>query len=110
MKTVISYPRVQDVTALAEKRLLVVFSSGERKVYDCSPLLDEEVFRPLADETLFHSVRSDPHGYGVIWNDAIDLSESELWIHGTPFVAEKELEPPHGPVSGHGTAPSARGQ
>lgn len=88
MKTLVSYPRVQNVTPLAGKRLLITFSNGEQKVYDCAPLLAEETFHALADETLFQSVRSDPHGYGVIWNDEIDLSESEVWIHGIPWVRE----------------------
>jgi hypothetical protein len=24
----------------------------------------------------------DKHGYGIAWNDELDLSESELWING----------------------------
>ncbi len=27
-------------------------------------------------------VRVDTGGYGISWNDAIDLSEYELWTHG----------------------------
>jgi hypothetical protein len=26
----------------------------------------------------------DKHGYGIVWNDELDLSESELWINGLP--------------------------
>ncbi len=47
MKPQISYPRVTAVKPLPEKRLLVTFSTGETKVYDCKPLLEEEVFRPM---------------------------------------------------------------
>jgi len=37
------------------------------------------------------SVRVDPGGYGISWNDNIDLSEYELWTNGQP-VAEKFLK------------------
>ena len=30
----------------------------------------------------FHAL--DKHGYGIVWNDELDLSESELWINGLP--------------------------
>ena len=41
-----------------------------------------EPFAPLADDPLFRSVQTDPHGYGVVWSDDIDLAELELWLHG----------------------------
>lgn len=90
MKPQISYPRVTAVKPLPEKRLLVTFSTGETKVYDCKSLLEEEVFRPLKDQALFQCAHADRHGYGVIWNDEIDLSESDLWLNGKP------AEPPAG--------------
>ena len=83
MQTQVTYPRVQAVRALPAKKLLVTFSTGETRVYDCQPLLREEAFRPLADEALFQQVRPDQHDYGVIWSEAIDLAESELWTNGT---------------------------
>ena len=87
MQTQVTYPRVQAVQALPAKKLLVTFSTGETRVYDCQPLLREEAFRPLADEALFQQARPDQHGYGVIWSDSIDLAESELWANG------KRVEP-----------------
>jgi len=47
-------------------------------------LLKEEAFKPLLDNALFQSVKADKYGYGVIWSDEIDLSESELWKNGLP--------------------------
>ena len=89
MQTQVTYPRVTSVKPLADKRLLVVFTTGERRLYDCKPLLAEEAFAPLADESLFQRVRPDGHGYGVVWNDEIDLAESEVWINGV--IAEADL-------------------
>jgi len=82
MSVVIQYPRVVSVEALGQKRLLVGFTNGVTKVYDCTPLLASKPFKPLADDALFRCVKADPHGYGVVWNDGIDLAESELWENG----------------------------
>ena len=82
MVTNTSYPRIISVKPLTGKRLLVGFSNGVTKVYDCTPLIANEAFKPLSDEALFRSVHPEPNGYGVIWSDEIDLAESELWING----------------------------
>ncbi len=79
-----NYPKVNSVRALPAKRLRVTFENDEVKVYDCTPLLNEPAFRPLRDEAFFRNVSIDPHGYAVIWNDAVDLAEAELWLRGTP--------------------------
>lgn len=84
MQTEVTYPLVRAVRPLPGKKLFVTFSTGEARIYDCQPLLAEEAFRALADETLFQQVRPDRHGYAVIWSDEIDLAESEIWINGQP--------------------------
>ena len=48
------------------------------------------LFLPLEDNPiLFSSVLVDQGGYGVVWNDDIDISCDELWENGvqvdTPF-------------------------
>lgn len=91
METDNAYPRVKAVRPLADKKLRVTFDNGVTKVYDCAPLLDSEVFAPLWNEVLFRRVRAEDHGYAVIWNDEIDLAESELWLNGTPVAAEAEF-------------------
>lgn len=77
-----SYPKVDAVQPLSGRRLRVHFSNGQWSVYDCTTLLADSAFRLLADETFFRNVHADPHGFGVVWNDEVDLSESELWLHG----------------------------
>ena len=83
------YPRVISVFPRSNKRLLVTFDNGVRKLYDCSPLLETETFSPLKEDWLFRSVRTDLSGYGISWNDELDLSESELWENGC-LVEEKQ--------------------
>ena len=77
-----TYPKIRNVRPKPGKTLLVEFENGERKVYDCTPLLQSEAFRPLQDEAIFRCAHADSHGYGVIWNDDIDLAESEVWLNG----------------------------
>lgn len=76
------YPRIRSVEALPGKKLRVAFEGGGTRIYDCRPLLNEEAFKPLQDEALFRSVKAEKHGYAVIWNDEVDLAESEIWLHG----------------------------
>lgn len=78
------YPKILDVKPKKGKRLSVTFNNGIKKIYDCSPLIDDDIFKPLMNDALFNSVQTDKHGYGVIWTDELDLSESELWINGLP--------------------------
>lgn len=62
--------------------MLVRFVNGVDKVCDCSQLLHLEMFQPLKNEAFFKLVKVDAGGYGVSWNDAVDLSEHELWVNG----------------------------
>ena len=78
-----TFPKIADVKPQKGKRLLVTFSNGVKNIYDCSPLLNNDTFSPLMNDVLFNSVKADKHCYGVIWTDDLDLSESELWIHGS---------------------------
>jgi hypothetical protein len=54
------------------------------KMYDCSPLLEDNNFKPLLNDVLFNSVQVVKHGYGIVWKDQLDLIVSELWINGLP--------------------------
>ena len=86
------FPKIKSVDPLSEKRLQVAFVSGEIKIYDCKPLLSENAFGPLKDDAFFQNVKVDATGYGISWNDFVDLSESELWINGQDVKPEsKEL-------------------
>lgn len=64
--------------------LLVEFVGGERKMYDVTPLLEKwPPFRDLpAIRGLWEQVKVDAGGYGISWNDAIDLSCNELYENG----------------------------
>ena len=75
-------PRIESVTPAGASELLVRFQNGVTKKYDCTPLLARPEFHLLKTPALFRAVRVDAGGYGVSWNDDLDLSEYELWTNG----------------------------
>ena len=81
------YPTIKAVKSLENKQLWIEFKDGSQKVYDCSPLLHKPAFAPLQHEALFKMVKVDQGGYGISWNDDIDLAESELWLNGVDIAA-----------------------
>ncbi len=85
------FHKVKNVFPLSEYRLSVQFAEGATKIYDVKPLLSRiSAFAVLKnDPSLFASVSVDTGGYGIVWNDELDLSCDELWEKGvrvdTPF-------------------------
>ncbi len=77
------FKKVLSVFPLDNYELLVWFEGGESKVYDVEPLFDKwESFAVLSDRALFESVKVDAGGYGISWNDGIDLACNELYSNG----------------------------
>lgn len=85
------FHKIKNVSPLPNYRLSVQFSEGITKLYDIKPLFDKlPIFRKLAEQPEeFSGVSVDVGGYGIIWNDELDLSCDELWDNGvqvdTPF-------------------------
>lgn len=85
------FHKIKSVTPLPDNILLVQFSEGVTKRYDLNPLLEKyPMFSPLKEQPeLYFSVIVDTGGYGVIWNDDIDIACDELYFNGetvkTPF-------------------------
>lgn len=85
------FHKIKNVSALPEYKLSVQFAEGVTKIYDVKPLFDKlAVFEDLKDNVAeFSCVTVDVGGYGIVWNDDLDLSCDELWKNGirvdTPF-------------------------
>ena len=83
VNTMQKHPKIQEVEALPGRQLLVRFRNGVVKLYDCKKVLRLPAFAPLREnDALFQCARADPHGYAVVWNDELDLAESEVWLGG----------------------------
>ena len=85
------FHKIKNVFALPEYKLSVQFSEGVTKIYDVKPLFEKiPLFAELKDDQAeFACVSGDVGGYGIVWNDDLDLSCDELWENGmqvdTPF-------------------------
>ena len=88
------YPKIKSVRTGPRKTLQVEFENGVWKEYDCRPLLEKKPFRPLQDDALFRCAHTDGAGYAVVWNDEIDLAESEIWINGMAMSPAQAAEKP----------------
>jgi hypothetical protein len=75
-------PRINAVKIAGHLKLAIKFDNGIEKEYDCEPLLDRAEFRLLKDIGFFRTAKVDVGGYGISWNEDVDLSEHELWTNG----------------------------
>lgn len=77
--------RIKSVKPLNDLRLSVVFQNGTEKEYDIHNLYS--VFPQFKEfETnsdLFIQVRVDVGGYGISWDDNLDLDAEDIWEYGT---------------------------
>ena len=84
------FHKIKNVSPLPDYKLSVQFAEGVTKIYDVKPLFQKiPAFNSLKSSNDFGSVYVDVGGYGIIWNDELDLSCDELWENGaevkTPF-------------------------
>ena len=79
------FHKVKNVAPLSDFKLSAQFSEGVTKLYDVKPLFEKiSAFRYLKDNpSEFDCVSVDVGGYGIVWNDDLDLSCDELWENGT---------------------------
>lgn len=76
--------RVQSVEPKDNFILSVLFTDGVKTEYDIKPLFAKwDVFNNLRTiKGLFQQVKVDAGGFGISWNDEIDLASEELRING----------------------------
>ena len=77
--------RAVRVKAIKNKLLLVRFDNGERKVYNCYPLIEKNMFAAITDDTFFNSVHTDEMGL-VCWDDSTDIAPYELYENSVNVI------------------------
>lgn len=87
-------PKIKNVKPFAEYTLLVAFENGERKKYGIETACKKwDVFQNLLTiPSLFEQVKLDQGGYGISWNDEIDLSANELYQNGKEYSDENKQD------------------
>ena len=78
------FHKIKEINPLTPYRLFVCFEDGQKREYDVSRLFTKwESFQTLQIvEGLFGQVKIDSGGYGVSWNDDLDLSSEEIYLNG----------------------------
>lgn len=78
------FHKVKSVKSLDNYILEIVFENNIIKYYNVSNLFEKwTVFKQLKTTNgLFDQVKFDTGGYGISWNEEIDLSCNELWKNG----------------------------
>ena len=81
------FHKVKEVIPLENYKLEVIFQDNSIKYYNISKLFEKyAVFKKLKEiKGLYKQVKVDIGGYGVSWNDEIDISCNELWENGEPY-------------------------
>lgn len=70
--------RAIDVKAMDNYLLLVKFDNGEQRIYNCFPLLENNLFSELRNIDFFKTVHIDEMGL-VCWNDSTDINPYDLY-------------------------------
>lgn len=78
-----SYPKIKNAKAIQELILEVEFDNGIIKFYDFANFINKYKTYDLSEFNFFKTFTIDSAGYGIIWNDEIDIAEAELWTNGT---------------------------
>lgn len=79
-------PRICDVSPAEDYKLLLVFTNGERRLFDAKPLLSYSVFKPLQNKQFFESVKVE---YGSIsWPHDIDYCPDTLYMESVLIDTE----------------------
>ena len=88
------FVKITSVAALPDYILLVGFSTGEFKQFDIKPLITKyPPFKTLTQVNgLYEQVKIDVGGYGLVWNDDLDLSADGLYEQGQTCQQPENIE------------------
>lgn len=76
------YPKIESILKFEHPKITVKFSNNLVKIIDLSPLFSNSMFEPLMNESFFKQAKVDTGGFGIVWNEDIDISEAYLWDNG----------------------------
>lgn len=82
--------KIKRVYAKDNYILICEFENGIKKRYDMKILFEEyKIFKQLKEnKELFNNVVVDKGGYGISWNEEIDLAAEEIWENGEDVCPE----------------------
>ena len=81
-----AYPRLTDVTATDNYRLMIRFNNGERRVYDFALNLSHPFYAPLLDLDAFQKVNIIDGE--IVWASGQDFCPHTLYEQSVPVEME----------------------
>ncbi len=80
--------KIKNISIIAELCMLVTFSSGEKRVFDASKLLEYPIYKKLEDYEIFKNAYLE-NGI-IVWNNGeIDISPETVYANS--FEYEQEI-------------------
>lgn len=77
------FHKIKEVTPKENLIIEVEFENAIKKMYDVKQIIGKwKVFKTLENGEIFKKVVVDAGGYGISWNESIDLSCEEIWENG----------------------------
>jgi len=75
-------PKITEVNPLVDYKVMLVFDTGERKIFDVFPYISGEWFGKLMDINFFNTVRVS--GNTIEWAGGQDIAPHELYDDSIP--------------------------
>ena len=77
------FEKIKSIEPLNDFVLRAIFENGIVRLYDVKPIMNKiGAFQDLKNNRIFKNVKVDTGGYGISWNDYLDLECTELWEKG----------------------------
>ena len=79
-----NYPKLKEVSVLNDYNLLLLFSNGEKKVYDFAPNLSHPYFNALSNKFLFRNITVNDGE--IEWASGQDFCPHTLYDNGVSYT------------------------
>ena len=88
------FHKITSLAKLPDYILLVGFANGEFKQFDLKPLINKyPPFATLKDvDGLYEQAAIDAGGYGIVWNDDLDVSAEGIYEKGILYAPPDDIE------------------
>jgi hypothetical protein len=72
------FPRIKNVKAIDNYKLIITFDNDEKRIFDVNPYLDKGFFKELNDISYFKTVR--PYLNSIQWKNGQDFCPDTLYV------------------------------
>ena len=78
-------PRVNEVIPRDDYKLMLIFTHGEKGIYDCSDLLNFGAFQEFQDKNYFNKVKI--LDVTIVWSNEQDICPDTLYLDSIKQIA-----------------------